>query len=240
METIFQLLTYIITNHGYGAAIIFIAVVSLPTIAIAYILYSRSSLAQVIDSKFSEKLEIEKSSHIHGNRLRKHFTVAVQETLQDLAEKTNSNRAVIFEFSNGTTNLVGLPFLFMTAAAEVASPGLSLISQRHQRLNTSTIANFLVKLEKEGHIFIDCSEKVPEEYKVLEQIMIRANIGSALFYSIQGVDEAIGFLVIVTTKTSYNTIDYPKVLPLLSKASQQISSMINFDEIEEREKEKTK
>lgn len=240
MNSILQLITYIITNHGYGAAIVFIIVSTVPLLSFVYLSVSKSSIGKVIDQKFSEKIEEDKSKHRHGNRVRKEFTVDVQEILEHLAESTNSNRAVLFEFSNGTTNLIGLPFLFMTATAEVASPGLPLMASGHQKLNTSVIAKFLIKLEREGSIFIDNSESVPQEFKILKQIMEKANIGSALFYSIQGVEEAIGFLVLVTSRSSYNIIDVPKVLPQIGKAAQKIGSMINFDEISKNEKEKNK
>lgn len=202
--------------------------------------FSNSALGKVIDKKFSEKAEEAKAAHKHGNRLRKQFTQDVQNILSDLAEETDANRAIVFEFSNGTTNLVGLPFLYMTAAAEVATPGLPLMGPRHQRLNTSILSSFLIKLEKEGTIFIDSSVPPVEEYRILSQIMERANINSALFCSIQGIDEAIGFLVILTSKTSNKSLNLQKSVIPISKAAQKIGSMINFDQIDEREKEKNK
>lgn len=213
-------------------------ITSLPLISVVYILFSRSSLGQLIDNKITENMERTQQNHIKGNRLRKQFSIDVQEILQDLAEHTGANRVIIFEFSNGTTNLIGLPFLFITAAAEVATPGLSLIGQRHQRLNTSTIASFLIKLEKEGSIFIDMNKQIPEEYEVLEQLMRRANIQSALFYSIQGIDEAIGFIVLVTHGNSQIHLNTLVAYNLMNKSVQKISSMINFEEIEERGKKK--
>lgn len=240
MTTFFQFLTYLITHHGYWATAGIISLICIPLALVVYILFSKSSLGKIVDKRIAEKVKEDKSAHKHGNRLRKEFTITVQETLQDLAEQTNANRAILFEFSNGTSNLVGLPFLFITAASEVATPGLPLISQRHQRLNTSIIASFLNKLENEGSIFIDENIPMIEEYKILDQIMKRGNIKSALFYSIQGIEEAIGFIVIVINKDSIKTLDLPKALLLLNKASQKISSMINFDKIEEIEKEKKK
>lgn len=207
---------------------------------VVYIIFTQSALGKIIDKKIAEKNKSDKDYHLTGNRLRKQFTVTVQETLQELAEETKSNRAILFEFSNGTTNLIGLPFLFMTAASEVASPGLPLISQHHQRLNTSVIASFLIKLEKEGYIFIDEKSISMDEFRILRQIMERADIKNALFYSIQGIDESIGFIVIVTTNRSGNNIDLHKSLTLLNKVSQKISSMINFNEIEKREKKNKK
>ena len=240
MADVLKLITYIISNHGYWAAFAFISVSIVPSIAVIYFLFNSSAYGKAIDKKLSEKASEAKAAHKHGNRLRKQFTQEVQDILSDLAEETNANRAVVFEFSNGTTNLVGLPFLFMTAAAEVATPGLPLIGSGHQRLNTAVISNFLVKLEKEGTIFIDDSVPMIDEYKILAQIKDKANINSALFCSIQGIDETIGFLVLVTTKSSRNSLDLQKVLLPTSKAAQKIGSMINFDEIEEREREKNK
>jgi len=209
-------------------------------LAAVYLVFSKSALGKVIDKKFSERADEAKSNHKHGNRLRKQFAEDVQCILSDLAEETNANRAIVFEFSNGTTNLVGLPFLYMTAAAEVATPGLSLMSTGHQRMNTSIISSFLTRLEREGALFIDTNAPPVEEYLILSQIMERANINSALFCSIQGIDEAIGFLVILTTKTSKKSIDLPRAILPTSKAAQKIGSMINFDQIDEREKEKNK
>ena len=240
MNFIIQFLTYVITHHGYWAAAGIIGIATIPLLLIVYILFSRSTLGQIIDEKMAQRVKSEKKIHLHGNRLRKEFTIAVQDVLQDLAERTEANRAIVFEYSNGTSNLVGLPFLFMTAAAEVATPGLSLISQRHQRLNTSVMAGFLAKLEKEGSIFIDVNSPLLEEYKIVGQIMQGADIQNALFYSIQGIEEAIGFLVILTTKASGKLLDFRTSIHLMSKASQRIGSMINFDEIDEIEKEKHK
>ena len=188
----------------------------------------------------TKRAELEKSNHIHGNRLRKQFNVSVQEILQDLAIATGADRAILFEFSNGTTNLVGLPFLYMTAAAEVAAPGLPLISERHQRLNTSLVAQFLIKLEQNGTLFINTDLPLKPEHTMMKNIMERANMKSALFCSIQGLDEAIGFLVIMTTANSGNMLDLTDSVLATNKAVQQISSMINYDEIEERERKNKK
>ena len=240
MTTVFQFLHYLLTNHGYWPTIGIMVIVTFPLLLIVYIMFSKSSIGHIIDEKISEKIESDKSSHIHKNRLRKQFTIDVQEILQDLAERTNANRVILFEFSNGSSNIVGLPFLFMTASAEVATAGLNLMSQRHQRINTSIIAGFLTKLEKEGRIFIDRSSPILDEYNIIKQIMHNADIGSALFYSVQGMEEAIGFLAIICNESSGNNIDFQKAVISAGKASQRISSMINFDEITKIENKRKK
>ena len=240
MNTAFQVLNYVITTHGYWAAFGLILILTIPVLAIVYVIFAKSSLGQLVEKNMIKRAELEKSNHVHGNRLRKQFSVSVQEILQDLAIHTGAERAILFEFSNGTTNLVGLPFLFMTAAAEVATPGLPLISARHQRLNTSLVAQFLIKLEQTGTVFINTDFPLKPEHTMMKNIMERADMKSALFCSIQGLDEAIGFLVIMTTNQSGKTLDLTDSVLAVNKAAQQISSMINYDEIEERERKNKK
>ena len=236
MTDILEFLRYLIVSHGYWATIGIISISTLPLLLIVYLMFSRSSLGTLIDKKIAERWKDDKILHKRGSRIRKQFTADVQDILQEVAEHTNANRVILFEFSNGTNNLVGLPFLFMTASAEVASPGFPLMTQSHQRLNTSIIAQFLIKLEKVGYVFINDSTSPIKEFQILGQIMQNAQIQSALFYSLQGIDEAIGFLVFLTTKSSGIKLDLHTSLQWANKATQKIVSMINFDEIEERER----
>ena len=203
-------------------------------------MFSKSSIGKIIDQRLSKKIEDQKTTHKQGNKLRKQFSQNVQEILQDLAEHTNANRALVFEFSNGTSNLVGLPFLFMSAAAEVVTPGTALIGQMYQRMNTSIVANFLADLEDKGFVYVPDLSTAPEEHKVLTYFMLPNDVKSALFCSIQGIDEAIGFLVITTAMPSEKSINICKALPLLRKASQKIGSMLNFEFLTGEEDKKKK
>lgn len=240
MTDVFKLLTYLINNNGYWATIIFVGLVSIIFITWGYIILSQSSIGKIIDKQFSDKLKKEKEAHSHGNRLRKQFDKDVDEILQDLAEETGANRAIVFEFSNGTTNLIGLPFLYMTIVAEVANPGLPLISRMHQRINTSIISKFLVKLEKEGSIVISPNKPEIQEFKLLRQIMTSAKITSSIFCSIQGIEEAIGFIALIFDEDSSEILDLDRALLLTNKAGQKIGSRINFDEITEIENKRKK
>lgn len=234
MDEVLKFLTYVITNHGYWSAITFVILSFVPILAMFYIRFTKTSLGKIMDEKFSERLEEEKATHKEGNRLRKQFTKNVHEILDDLAEQTNADRALVFEFSNGTSNLVGLPFLFMSAAAEVVTHRAQPVSSHYQRLNISLAASFLVKLEEEGSIFmknLSCSQL---EYPIWTYLLGQDDVKSAMFYSLQGVDEPIGFILLSTTNASGKILDKEVCMPEVARAAQKISTLINFNELTKR------
>lgn len=171
-----------------------------------------------------------------GNRLRKQFSEEVIVLLQDVAINACADRALVFEYSNGTSNLAGLPFLFASAAAEVTSTGTSPVALQYQRINLSLIAKFLTQLEKDGYIFIEDLKEVKEEYPVLYAFMEPNNVKSAIFYAIHGVDEVVGF--IVATTIHEKILCKKDSLHEVAKAAQIISSMWNFDNLDNKLHEK--
>lgn len=237
MNEVLKFLTYVIDNHGYWSAIGFIGLSMIPLISWVYISFTKSSLGKVIDEKFSERLEEEKATHKEGNRLRKQFTKNVHEILDDLAEQTDADRALVFEFSNGTSNLVGLPFLFMSAAAEVVTHRAQPVSSNYQRINISIAASFLIKLEEEGFIYMNDLKCSQLEFPILTHLLGQDDVKSALFYTLQGVDESIGFILLSTTNASGKILDKDLAMTEVARAAQKISTLINFNELTKRSEE---
>ena len=57
-------------------------------------------------------------------------TPQIRKELKHLAEETHADRTLLFEFSNGSSNLVGLPFLYLTATCEILTPTTESVSQK--------------------------------------------------------------------------------------------------------------
>lgn len=174
---------------------------------------------------------MDKKTHRIGNELRKKFSEDVEILLQDLAKDTHADRALVFEYSNGSSNLVGLPFLFASAAAEVVTPGTTAVSDQFQRLNLAILAGFLTKLEKDGYVYIEDLELEKNDYPMLYNLMSPNGAHSAIFYAIQGVEEVVGFLVITTTQG--RTFQKKCAISEIAKTAQIVSSMWNFEELKE-------
>ena len=227
MEILIEFLLYILKEYGMAALLTFAGVASLPLALVSYIIFAVSSSGKAIDKKLAKKLEQDKTAHKIGNCIRKQFSQNVKNILQELAQDTESDRALVFEYSNGTRNLVGLPFLYTSAVAEVNVPELNPISHRFQKINLSLLSGFIHKLEEEGSIYIEDIEEIKQEYPILHELLKPSLAKSALFYALQGIDEVIGFIVI--TKVDKAIIKKPS-LTEVAKSAQLISSMINFEE----------
>jgi len=216
----------------------FIILSIIPLLLGVIIVISKSSLGKIVDNKIAKKADSDAETHKVGNRLRKDFNKNVIGILQDLAEETEADRALVFEFSNGTSNLIGLPFLFMSATAEVVTPNTAPVGHKYQRVNISIAANFLIDLEEYGYVYIKNLQESKEKYPILSYFMLPNDVKSALFYSIEGVDEVVGFLVVTTTAASNKIINKNESMSIISKSAQRISALLSFNDLSKGLKKK--
>lgn len=168
-------------------------------------------------------------AHSEAASYRKSITPEIRKHLSNLAEETGADRALLFEFSNGNSNLVGLPFLYATATCEVVRPTIPLVSSQYQRVNTALMAEFLEKLEEAGYFYTEDLEAEKKTNMVLYNFMKPASVKSAMFYSLYGVDDTIGFIVLTTT--GEKTLCKKDSIPRTAETAQIVSSLLNYDKI---------
>lgn len=124
-----------------------------------------------------------------------------------------------------------MPFLYVSATYEVVSPGVPPISHQYQKINTSIVAEFLEKLEDKGYFYAEDIEDMRDELPILYNMMRPNGAKSLLFYTLRGVDDAIGFVVVTTVGDETFTRDLS--LPNTANTAQVISSYLNFDRLQE-------
>ena len=226
MEDLFSIFKLISETYGYTAAIGIILVAILLYGVYILIKNTAGALSKVIENKVKESSKI----HSKGTLKRKTVSIEIRNNLSNLIKETNADRALLIEFSNGTSNLAGLPFLYCSASSEVIKPGVPSVSHLYQRINSSLIADFLVNLENEGYFYIEDIEFLKEEYPLLYSFMKPNRVKSALFYSIYGVNDTIGFIVVTSVKEPFKRKD---VLCRIAETAQVISSFLNLEDLEE-------
>lgn len=175
-------------------------------------------------------LEKEKT-HVAATQLRKNTTPKIRSELLELASEVKANRAMVFEYSNGSSNLIGLPFLYMSATCEVVTPGVRSISGQFQKINTTIVAEFIEKLEEKGYYYTKDIEEIKDSFPVLYSLLITAEVKSLLFYVIYGVHDSIGFMLVATTGN--HTFTREESLPRTASSAQRISSLLNLDTLNE-------
>lgn len=211
-----------------------IIIVTVVGLIIFFIKSFPNTIHQYLEQKTSES----KNKHSDGISKRKKFSKDVKNVLRDLANEVYADRALLFEYTNGTSNLIGLPFVYASAAAEVLAPGVSSVSHLYQKINISMAADFLIHLEEDGYFYIDNLETIRNEHPIIYNLMKPNGVKSALFYTIQGVEEVLGFIVVTTIGD--NILCKKDALHKVLIAAQQISSLLNFEELHKKEHENRK
>lgn len=193
---------------------------------IFFIIKNFSSLiGKIVESKLKEP----EKKHTEATKYRKNITPEIRRELSELAKESCADRVLLFEFSNGNSNLVGLPFLYVTASSEVVKPGIGPIAQTYQRVSTTVISEFLENLEDKGYTFIENLEDIKNESPMTYYFLNPHKIQSALFYSLYGVNDTVGFIMAATSDD--RKLIRKDVLPRMAEAAQRISSLLNFDEL---------
>lgn len=227
MTELFQIFKSVAEMYGEPTAITIIILVGLIYFIYKIVKNSTSLITRYIEMKLLEPSEIHKKAADH----RKNITPEIRKMLLELGREIDADRTLLFEYSNGNSNLVGLPFLYITATCEVLKPHISSVSQDYQRINTSLFAEFLETLEDRGLIFIEDIESIKTTQPIMYNMMKNNGCKCALFYSLSGMEDSIGFLVV--TKVDGRLLTRDSTIPKMANISQRISSLLNFDKIHE-------
>jgi hypothetical protein len=115
----------------------------------------------------------------------------------------------------------------MSATCEVVTPNTTAVSSQYQKINTAIVAEFLERLDEKGYYYAKNIEECKNTCPVLYSFMKPNGVHSALFYSLYGVNDTIGFIVATTVRDHEFSRDVS--LPRVAGTAQIVSSLLNFD-----------
>lgn len=227
MKEIFEFFKEISEKYGIGVAIGILGT----GVLLYYIYFLIKTFPKQIQSAIDRKVNENTKDHVKAARKRKKIILEVRKILSDLILETGANRALLFEFSNGTSNLAGLPFLFINGTSESVSFGTPSIIGSHQRVNICLLADFIFELEMKGYYHVDNIESIKNSHITLYTLLKQDNVTSATAYAIYGVTDVIGYIIIHSINGKI--LSRGEVLPRVAEAAQRISSLLNLDDLEE-------
>lgn len=225
MLNIFEFLNNVASDYGTTFAILLLLIV----LILFGVYFVIKTFPDVIRTYMEQKMVENQVTHQRAANKRKNVSTEIDKLLSELLVDTNGDRALLMEFSNGNSNLAGLPFLFLTATSESLAVGVSSVSHIYQRINIALFIQFISELEDKGYFYTEDIESIKETYPFIYNFMHPNNVKSALFYSIYGVDQALGFIVV--TSIGDKTFDRKDALPRCAEVAQVISSLLNLADL---------
>lgn len=227
MEGLFQFFKHIAENYGASFAIGFLIII----LILLGVYFMIKTFPDVIREYIRTKLLEDQVRHSRGTIRRKNVSPEIQKILSTLLKETGGDRALLFEFSNGKSNLAGLPFLFINATSESLSIGTSSVAHLYQRINLSLFANFVQELEEHSYFYVENVEEIKDTYPFIYNFVKPNGVKSMLFYSIYGVEDTLGFIALTSTRKTFLRKD---TLPKIAETAQMISSLLNLDDLDKK------
>lgn len=225
MTSILEFFDKLIEIYGETTALVIMSAVII--IYAVHLITKNNSL--ILKRHIEQEESIKEKSHAKAAAYRKDITPKIRKELSQLAGEVHADRALLFEFSNGTSNIIGLPFLYATATAEVVASGVSPVASQYQRINISLITDFLEKLEDKGYYYIEDLKNYESDYPILFNYMGPNGVNTALFYTVCGLKDILGFIVVTTVGD--NKFTREEALPRVAESAQIISSLLNFEKL---------
>lgn len=225
MLNIFEFLNNVARDYGTTFAVLLLLIV----LILFGVYFVIKTFPDVIRTHMEQKMLESQVTHQKAANKRKSVSTEIDKLLSELLVDTNGDRALLMEFSNGSSNLAGLPFLFLSATSESLSIGVSSVSHIYQRINIALFVKFISELEDKGYFYTEDIISIKDTFPFIYNFMHPNNAKSALFYSIYGVDQTLGFIVVTTIGDK--TFDRKDVLHRCAEAAQVISSLLNLADL---------
>lgn len=127
-----------------------------PFVITAIVLYGAFRVMNILIAKFenTHKKTKEQQQHEALLEVRKNIDKTVNLSLERVLMRTGADRAFIFEFHNGGSNLGGLPFLKMSNTYEVVDTGIIPQRMHLENMSTSMYYALLSQIIEKDHLVI--------------------------------------------------------------------------------------
>ena len=178
-------------------------------------------LVDVLDKQGQKK----EKEHQKGEEYRKKVICQCDMIASELLKETGADKVSIFEYSNGSKNLAGIPFLHFSPIAEKTESGFKNKEAFNLKLDITTLGVFLIDLEKEHMITIKNIKKESEKYPELGHYLGMQKQHKGVYANLVGIKSSTGFISI--TFNHNKKVDYAKVESVLYNYTQKISNFID-------------
>lgn len=173
----------------------------------------------------AEKIENDK---VHNELVEKRFeaTAAVSNKLKELIINLGADRVTLCEMHNGTNNLSGLPFIFLSMTSEEISPGQEYISDEFKDFNLAKFP-FIANHFRDGS-WIGTLEEVEQEDPYFAAKLKLTRASTLAMMILRGKNSPIGVLTVAFNEGSNNKIPPKgKIIAEMAQESQVITAILD-------------
>lgn len=165
------------------------------------------------------KCWIEKLTNKHKIKieLRKQSSIEIKKLMNEFIINNDLSRTMTLEYSNGSSNFAGLPFLYLSFTNESTLVGNTYLSLTTDKLNSTLFAQLIIDLDRNRFLIFNDYKDAEKKYPILDCIFESINIKSIAFSLISGRNGDLGILILMKEKFPWTLIESHKIVSLSYK-----------------------
>ena len=179
-------------------------------------------------NKFKED-DIKQYEETHRELVTKRFeaTSAISNILKELIIKLGADRVTLCEMHNGTNNLAGIPFVFLSMTSEEISPEYTYISDEFKDFNLAKFP-FIANHFKDGS-WIGTIEEIEREDPYFAGKLKLTEASTLALMIIRGKSTPIGVLTVAFNTGNNEIPTKAKIIGEMAQEAQVISTLLDID-----------
>lgn len=203
-----------------------------PFVITAIVLYGAFRVMNIFIGKLEHTHGKQKEKEEHEALLEKRRNVdkTINAALERVLMRTNCDRAFIFEFHNGGTNLGGLPFLRMSNTYEVVDTGI--LPQRHhqENISLSMYGRLVTKIIESPYVTVNANMKEEEIPAIAYETLHHMSIHTALYVRISDIKgRVIGYVGIDFVKADKN-LHGNSHIQMVRELATEVGALLSVDD----------
>lgn len=170
-----------------------------------------------LSNKFKYLAENLLNKHKVQIELRKQSSIEIKKLMNDFIINNDLSRTMTLEYSNGSSNFAGLPFLYLSFTNESTLVGNNYLSLTTDRLNSTLFSQLIIDLDRNRFLIFNNYKDAEKKYPILDCIFENIDIKSIAFSLISGRSGDLGILILMKERTPWTLMESHKIVSLSYK-----------------------
>jgi hypothetical protein len=118
------------------------------------------------------KKKTDQEKHDRLTNVRADVSYQVQLLIERTLMETHADRIMVMEFKNGSANICGLPFIFMSCTYETFTDNLLPIADRMKDKHISHYPTFLTELQTHPYVILNINDRDDKYGRAIYELLV--------------------------------------------------------------------
>lgn len=171
--------------------------------------------------------ETNKVKHEKSLIVRHETDLKIYPLLVELRSRISADRAIFLEFHNTVSNLMGIPFRFLTLSQHDESYNTGINIDKYKSINSSILTGFLSSLSVRSFLKVDNIDAFKIEYGTAYETLNNSDTKALCYMYLTGGDKPLGILILEWNRDqNYDLLDWNEIRNNVTNISMRINAIM--------------